>query len=142
MACKVLSDGEYVSPGDLIQVADTYDTNQQAGYIVLRTGNNFDTNERISWLGEMWVTVTDSIGIPTFRVRAYQRTDTDFGFVASVPDIQLNIYDGYDVQSPSRYIIATQEELNSTLWTISEKKPNADGSTSLTLNEYSDLIYS
>ena len=141
MACKVLSDGEYVSPGDLIQVADTYDSNQQAGYIVLRTGNVFDTNERISWLGEMWVTVTDSIGIPTVRVRAYQRSDTDFGFVASVPDIQLNIYDGYDVQSPSRYIIATQEELNSTLWTISEKKPNADGVTSLTLNEYSELIY-
>lgn len=89
----------------------------------------------------MWVVVTDSIGIPTVRVRAYQRTDTDYGFSAAVPDIHLNIYDGYDVQSPSRYIIATQEELKSTLWTISEKKPNADGSTSLTLNEYSDLIY-
>lgn len=141
MACKALSDGEYVSPGDLIQVADTYDINQQAGYIVLRTGNNFDTNERISWSGEMWVTVTDSIGIPTMRVRAYQRADTDFGFVAAVPEIQLNIYDGYDVQSPSRYIIATQEELNATLWTIAEKKPNADGTISLTLTEYSELIY-
>ncbi|MFZ4831548.1 host specificity factor TipJ family phage tail protein [Rouxiella sp. Mn2063] len=141
MACKVLADGEYVSPGDMIQVADTYDTNQQAGYITNRTGNDFDTSERINWLGEMWVTVTDSIGNPTSRVRASQRSDTAFGFTATVPNVPLNIFDGYDVQSPSRYVIATQEEMDSTLWTISEKKPNSDGTTSLTLAEYSDLIY-
>jgi len=141
MACKVLADGEYVSPGDMIQVADAYDVNQQAAYIVKRTGNDFDTSERINWLGDMWVSVTDCIGNPTVRVRAYQRPETAFGFTAALPNVPLNIFDGYDVQSPSRYVIATQEELNSTLWTISEKKPNADGTTSLTLAEYSDLIY-
>lgn len=142
MACKVLADGEYVSPGDLIVVADTYDTNQQAGYIVSRSGNNFETSERINWQGDMYVLVSDSLGNPTARYKAYRRADTDFGFTAAVPPIQLNIYDGYNIQSPSRYVIATTEELDGTQWTVTEKKPNSDGTTSLTLAEYSDLIYS
>ena len=141
MACRVLADGEYVSPGDLVVVADTYDTNQQAGYIVSRNGNDFETSESIRWAGEMWVIVTDSLGNPTARYRAYQRPDTAFGFTSAIPNIQLNIYDGFDVQSPSRYVIATTEELDGTQWTVTEKKPNPDGTTSLTLAEYSDLIY-
>ncbi len=141
MSCKVLSDGDYISPGDMIVVADTYDINQQAGYIVERSGNNFGTSERVSWSGEMWVVVSDYLGNPTARYRAYPRTDTDFGFTAAIPSIKLNFYDGFTVQSPSRYVIATQSELDSTQWTVSEKKPNADGTTSLTLTEYSDLIY-
>lgn len=142
MACKVLADGEYVSPGDLIVVADTYDTNQQAGYIVSRSGNNFETSERINWQGDMYVLVSDYLGNPTARYRAYRRSDTDFGFAAAIPPVRLNIYDGYNVQSPSRYVIATTEELDGTQWTVTEKKPNSDGTTSLTLAEYSDLIYS
>jgi len=142
MSCKVLADGEYVSPGDLIVVADTYDTNQQAGYIVSRSGNNFETSERINWQGEMYVLVSDSLGNPTARYRASRRPDTDFGFTAAIPQVQLNIYDGYNVQSPSRYVIATAEELDGTQWTVTEKKPNSDGTTSLTLAEYNDLIYS
>lgn len=141
MACRVLADGEYVSPGDLIVVADTFDTNQQAGYIVARTGNDFETSERINWAGEMWVLVSDYLGNPTARYRASRRPDTDFGFTAAIPPVQLNIYDGYNVQSPSRYVIATTEELDGTQWTVTEKKPNSDGTTSLTLAEYSDLIY-
>lgn len=141
MSGKVLADGEYVYPGDMVIFTDTYDTNQQDGYVVARNGDYFDTSERINWSGEMWVVVTDYIGNTTSRYLASQRTDTDFGFSAAIPAIQLNIFDGYEVQSPSRYVIATQEELDATQWTISEKKPNADGTTSLTLTEYSDLIY-
>jgi len=66
---------------------------------------------------------------------------TAFGFTSAIPEIQLNIYDGVNVQSPSRYVIATTEELDGTQWTVTEKKPNPDGTTSLTLAEYSDLIY-
>jgi hypothetical protein len=136
-----LADGEWVNVGQMVQVPDTYDTNQQAGYITARNGNNFDTSERIEFSGSMFVVVTDSLGNPTARYQATQRSDTAFGFTAAVPNITLNIFDGYDVQSPSRYVIATSTELDATQWIITAKQPNGDGTTSLTLEEYSDLIY-
>ena len=79
MKMKTLADGEYVSPGEMIVIADTYDTNQQACYIVARSGNDFDTSEQINFAGDMYVRVTDSIGNSTDKIRAYPRTDTTFG---------------------------------------------------------------
>ncbi|STQ44533.1 Replication protein P [Ewingella americana] len=136
-----LADGEWVNVGEMIQVSDMYDTNQQDGYITERLGDQFDTSERIKFDGEMYVVVTDSTGTPTQRVRAYPRPDTDFGFIASVPSISLNIWDGVNVQSPSRFIIATQVEMDATKWVITEKRPNSDGTTGLTASEYSDAMY-
>lgn len=141
MTCTTLADGQYVSVGDVVQVPDTYDVNQQSGYIVKRTSNNFDTSEAIDFAGAMFVTVTDSLGRTSARYPATARADTRFGFTASLPAIALNIWDGYDVQSPSRYVIATQEEMDATLWRVDEKKPNSDGTTAFTLSEYSVLIY-
>lgn len=138
MNMKTLADGEYVSPGEMIVVADTYDTNQQAGYIVARNGNDFDTSEQINFAGDMYVRVTDSIGNSTDKIRAYPRTDTKFGFTAAVPSITLNIFDGYNVQSPSRYVIATTAEMEAMRWRVSDKKPNSDGTFSLTCDEYFD----
>lgn len=138
MNMKTLADGEYVSPGEMIVVADTYDTNQQAGYIVARNGNNFDTSEQINFAGDMYVRVTDAIGKSTDKIRAYPRTDTKFGFTAAVPSITLNIFDGYNVQSPSRYVIATTAEMEAMRWRVSDKKPNSDGTFSLTCDEYFD----
>ncbi|EKY3195859.1 phage tail length tape measure family protein [Cronobacter turicensis] len=45
-------------------------------------------------------------------------------------------------QLPSRYLIATVEELDSQLWTVNSIKPNTDNTVSLTVSEYSDSIYS
>lgn len=73
---------------------------------------------------------------------ASPRSDTQFGFTAAVPAIPLNLYDGFDVQSPSRYVIATSEELDAGQWTITAKQPDGQGGTAITLAEYSDLIYS
>lgn len=72
---------------------------------------------------------------------ASPRADTAFGFTAAIPDIDLNLFDGVDVQSPSRYVIATSQELDAGQWTITAKQPDGKGSTALTLAEYSDLIY-
>ena len=141
MGITALADGEWVNVGDMVQVPDTYDTNQQAGYIVARAGNDFETSERISFTGSMFVMITDNLGNTTARYAAMPRADTPFGFTAAIPQVALNIFDGYDVQSPSRYVIATSEELDATQWIISEKQPNSDGTTALTLAEYSDLIY-
>lgn len=141
MSVTAMADGEWVNIGDMVQVPDTYDTNQQAGYIVSRVGNDFETSERISFSGTMYVQVTDSSGATTARYLAIPRTDTAFGFIAAIPDIELNLFDGVDVQSPSRYAIATSEELDAGRWTITAKQPDGKGNTALTLAEYSDLIY-
>ncbi|EIK7095398.1 MoaD/ThiS family protein [Escherichia coli] len=142
MAITAMADGEWVNIGDMVQVPDTYDTNQQAGYIVSRSGNDFETSERINFSGSMYVQITDSSGATTARIPASPRSDTQFGFTAAVPDIPLNLYDGVDVQSPSRYVIATSEELDAGQWTITSKQPDGQGGTAITLAEYSDLIYS
>lgn len=141
MAITALADGEWVNVGDMVQIPDTYDTNQQAGYIVSREGNEFETSERINFTGSMFVMITDSLGSTTARYRATPRSDTDYGFTAAIPAIDLNIYDGVQVQSPSRYVIATTEDLDATRWIITEKQPGSDGTTALSLAEYSDLIY-
>ena len=125
----------------MAQVPETYDTNQQAGYIHSRSGNNFETSERIHFSGQMFVQITDALGATTARYHATPRGDTDFGFTAAVPQIGLNLFDGFNVQSPSRYVIATSEELDYGHWTITARKPDGKGSTSLTLAEYSDKIY-
>lgn len=141
MAVTAMADGEWVNIGDMVQVPDTYDTNQQAGYVVSRNGNDFETSERINFAGSMFVQVTDSTGATTARYPAQPRSDTPFGFTAAMPAIQLNLYDGFDVQSPSRYVIATSEELDAGQWTITAKQPDGNGGTGLTLAEYSAAIY-
>ncbi|HIC9033645.1 TPA: phage tail protein, partial [Citrobacter freundii] len=123
------------------QMPDIYDSNQQQGYITGRAGNDFDTSEPITYSGSMYVLVTDSMGNPTLRYPATARSDTKYGFTAAIPNIQLNIWNGDTVQLPSRYIIATVEELDSQLWTVNSIKPNSDNTVSLTVAEYSDAIY-
>lgn len=140
-AITAMADGEWINVGQMIQIADMYDENQQDGYITGRVGNTFDTSERINFSGDMYVVVTDSQGSVTSRVIASARPDTNFGFIAAVPNIPLNIWDGINVQSPSRYIIATQVEQDSTKWTVTEKKPNSSGTTSITAVEYSDEMF-
>lgn len=141
MSITALADGEWVGIGDMVQIADTYDVNQQTGYVTSRTGNNFETSERINFTGTMYVMVTDYNGTPTARYPAQPLGDTAFGFSAVIPNIELNIFDGINVQSPSRYFIASTEELDTTRWEITDKTPGTDGTTALTVREYSDLIY-
>lgn len=136
ISVQTLADGDYVYPGDLIIVADTYDKNQQAGYIVERIGNQFSTNEKIVFDGEMFVCITDHLGNTTERFKATPRGDTAYGFIADIPNIQLNIYDGMNIQSPSRYVISNIVEMDSMRWIVSDKKPNADGTFSITASEY------
>ncbi len=141
MNAKVFEDG-IIQVGSVIQVPDIYDSNEQQGYITGRSGNAFDTSEPVNFTGDMFVLVTDSLGNPTRRYAATPRSDTRYGFVAPIPDIQLNIWNGDTVQSPSRYLIATVAEMDAQLWTVNSIKPNPDCTISLTVAEYSDLIYS
>lgn len=136
ISLQTLADGDYVYPGDMVLVADSYDSNQQGGHITGRTGNVFSTSERIEFSGGMVVSITDHLGNSSGEYPAQARADTDKGFIADIPDIQLNIYDGHNVQSPSRYIISTVTEMDAMRWVVSDKKPDADGTFSITASEY------
>lgn len=141
MNVKVFEDG-IIQVGSVIQMPDIYDSNQQHGYIVQRINNSFYTSEPIAFSGDMYVVITDSVGSPSHRYQATALPDTTRGFSANIPETPLNIWDGSDTQSPSRYLIATTDELDSLLWTVDSINPNSDGTVSLTVSEYSDLIYS
>lgn len=141
-----LRDGNSVSVGQLVQYSDTFDENQQGGYIKSRNGDVFITSEKINFIGDMYVTVTDYLGKPTVKVRAYPAPNNQFGFTGPVPNVELNLWDGDETQSPSRYIIATQQEIDSTLWIVTEKSPSGDTdgdreSAKLMLVEYNEEMY-
>ncbi|EML7932315.1 host specificity factor TipJ family phage tail protein [Providencia rettgeri] len=139
ISLTTLADGGNVYPSDMVLIADTYDSNQQAGYITERNGEVFTTSEKIKFNEEMWVYLTDSIGYTTQKFKAEPRPDTEFGFIASVPeDIELNFYDGYQKQSPSRYVIATSVELENIKWVITDKRPLGGERYTITATEYFD----
>ncbi len=139
ISLTALADGGNVYPSDMVLIADTYDSNQQAGYITERKGEVFTTSEKIKFDAEMWVYLTDSIGYTTQKFKAEPRQDTEFGFIASVPeDIELNLYDGYQKQSPSRYVIAASVELENIKWVITDKRPLGGERYTITATEYFD----
>ncbi|UFK93466.1 host specificity factor TipJ family phage tail protein [Providencia rettgeri] len=139
ISLTTLADGGNVYPSDMVLIADTYDSNQQAGYITERKGEVFTTSEKIKFDDEMWVYLTDSMGYTTQKFKAEPRPDTEFGFIASVPeDIELNFYDGYQVQSPSRYVIATSVETDNIKWVITDKRPLGGERYTITATEYFD----
>lgn len=141
MTVKVLEETQVVR-GTVVQCPDMYDNAQQTGYINGRSGDVFSTSERIDFsLGDMWVVMTDSLGNYRGRWRAYPVSGKAKAFQAAADTFDLNIYDRSTVQNPSRYFIATDSELNSTIWRVDSAKPNGDDTQTLSLTEYSDSIY-
>ncbi len=141
MSLTAMSDGEWVNVGEMIQVIDMYDTNQQSGDIRRREGNVFYTNEAIRFTENMFVVVTDRMGNVSDRYPATPVAGQRKAFYAELPLIDLAIWDGVNVQSASRYAIATDEELERTQWVIASKNPGTDGTTSLSVTEYNDEMY-
>lgn len=141
MTVKVL-ETEQVVRGAVVQCPDMYDNRQQNGYLTGRNGDIFTTSERIDFsFGDMWVVMTDSLGNFRGRWRAYPVSGTTKAFQAAADAFDLNIYNGADCQVASRYFIATDSELNSTIWRVETAKPNGDYTQTITLSEYSDSIY-
>lgn len=143
-----LRDGNSVSVGQLVRYSDTLDVNQQDGEIISRNGNEFITSESINFVGDMYVVVTDRLGKPSNKIRAFPIAGNNFGFIADIRNVELNFWDGNETQAPSRYIISTQKEIDSTMWTVTQKKPSNDTSENgkgevaeLTLVEYNPEMY-
>lgn len=141
MNITAMSDGEWINVGEMIQVVDMYDTNQQSGEIRKREGNVFYTSEAINFIGDMFVVVTDRNGAVSARYPASPVEGNRKAFYAQIPAIDLALWDGVNVQSASRYAIATDAELESTKWVITSKNPGTNGKTTLAVTEYSDEMY-
>lgn len=110
MNAKVFEDG-IIHMGSVIQMPDTYDSNEQQGYITWRADNVFDTSEPVDFTGDMFLLVTDSLRNSTRRYPATPRSNTHYGFVAAIPDIQLKIWNSDTVQFLLCYLIEIVVEL-------------------------------
>ena len=141
MTAKVLEQTQVVR-GTVVQCPDMYDNTQQTGYLKGRDGDTFYTSERITFGDEqLYVVMTDSDGGYRGRWPCSPVDGTPKAFSAAADQFGLNIYDGNYIQSPSRYFIATDSELNATMWRVDSAKPNGDNTQTLTLTEYSPSIY-
>lgn len=140
MTAKVFETTQVVR-GAVVQCPDMYDNEQQTGYLKGRVGNVFSTSERLTFTGDMWVVMTDSLGNYHGRYRAYPVSGNSMAFSAAAESFDLNIYDGKRVQVASRYFMASDNDLNATLWRVESSKPNGDDTQTLSLSEYSEEIY-
>ena len=128
--------------GSVVQCPDLYDTTQQTGYLKGRTGNTFLTSEPVDFsAGNLFVVMTDSDGNYRGRWPVAAVSGNNRAFSADADQFNFNVYDGSDIQSPSRYFIASDEILNATLWRVDSSKPNGDETQTLTLVEYSPNLY-
>ncbi|WP_025903279.1 host specificity factor TipJ family phage tail protein [Tatumella sp. UCD-D_suzukii] len=142
MTAKVLEQTQVVR-GSVVQCPDMYDNAQQTGYLKGRDGDIFYTSERITFGDEqLYVVMTDSEGGYRGRWECSPVDGNPRSFSAAADTFDLNIYDGNYIQSPSRYFIATDSDLNATMWRVDSAKSNGDNTQTLTLTEYSSQLYS
>lgn len=141
MTVNVLESVQVVR-GSVIQCPDMYDNDQQTGYLTARNGNVFSTSEKITFgRDQLYVVMTDSDGNYQGRWAASAVSGNSKAFYAEADQFSINLWDGVNIQSPSRYFIASDSDLNSSLWRVDTAKPNGDETQTLTLSEYSDKIY-
>lgn len=139
---KVLRDGMLVGLLERVGWVDPNDVNLFSGEIININGNIFETSERFEpVLGESYIVyITDDQGNTSNSVEALPRSDTEFGFIADGLSGAF-LAEPSGNQLGSRYFIATSSEVQASDFSLTSRKPQADGSTDVELVEYVPEMY-
>ncbi|AUR98102.1 hypothetical protein NVP1247A_28 [Vibrio phage 1.247.A._10N.261.54.E12] len=119
----ILSDAYNVGIGQIGYWADVYERTINDGEILGYSEGLVDSSERITLddSDTNFVTITNDLGEPEGRVVATARSDTEFGFTATLDGVTLA--DLSSVQLGSRYILSTETRLDESLFRMLGKTP-------------------
>lgn len=145
---KTLADAQTIGPGNLVRWIDPgefFEGVLSAGEVLNVDGLKVETSEPVNIDTTSAVAFTDYQGLQLGPVACSPRTDGKNGFVVSSLPVGVYLADGYNVQAGSRYFVGNGlsiSQLNaSSLYLVTQKQPNQDGSCNITLENYEPLVY-
>lgn len=138
-----LADALEMQIGERVDYVDIFDGDTFDGEILAVNGNTYTASERFEPVSNFtyYVYVTDVNGNISNSVIATPRADGSlFGFEAA--GLNGAYLAGGEVQSGSRYVIATANDLSATSYIATGRgRPNAQGECSIELAEYDPLMF-
>jgi len=137
-----LNDGQLARLGARVDWIDIYDSDLFDGEVLAATGDTYSISERFIAVDdvEYWVYITDINGTPSNSVRCYPVPGEPFAFSAT--GLTGAFVAGGELQLGSRYVIASNNDLNASAFTIVGRgRPNERGECEIELAEYHPDMY-
>lgn len=137
-----LIDAANVDIGDRVAWCDIYDGETMDGEIVGQDGSTFYTSEEIVLENGItyYAMITDEDGQAMTPVEVSAVAGNSKAFTATLAGNVL-IADNYLVQSGSKYVIGSVDDLDDTDYSVVSRGGNENGRISIELIQYSDNIY-
>lgn len=137
-----LSEALTIGVGERVGWADFNDSEIFHGEVLAQDGDLFETSEKFTPVDgvDYYVYLTDANGAVSNSVLATAHPSTEFGFQAS--GLTAYTADGYQSQLGSRYLIASQSDVEASDFTVLKRgKPNANGECEIELIQYDDRVF-
>ena len=142
----MLSSGMFLDKGDMVLYAEQYSNSGDLfdGEILAVNGNIATTSESIIFdplnTYQVHYTITDGSSIGPFPVTEVVGKPFQFECTSLTQAFVRDSVLGFLIQTGSRYIISTMEELDASRWTIAEKEAQGRN-VQLSMINYDDRIY-
>ena len=142
----MLSSGMFLDKGDMVLYAEQYSNSGDLfdGEILAVNGNIATTSESIIFdplnTYQVHYTITDGSSIGPFPVTEVVGKPFQFECTSLTQAFVRDSVHGVLIQTGSRYIISTMEELDASRWTIAEKEAQGRN-VQLSMINYDDRIY-
>lgn len=138
------SSGMFLDRGNMVLYAEQYNTNVFNGEILEVDGNIAITSEKQEFIDGVDYVVnystSDGSSVGPFAVTGIDGNPFMFR-CESLSDVFVRDSElGFKIQTGSRYVISTVEELQQSRWTVMEKEPRGKN-VQLTFVSYDDRIY-